>query len=62
MGVVTAVVAAPVLAGQLSGLSPYDPVAYLAAALVLAVIALLASLLPAHRATRVEPVETLRVE
>jgi ABC-type antimicrobial peptide transport system permease subunit len=42
--------------------SPLDPVTYCAVSLVLAAAALLASYIPAHRATTIEPVEALRVE
>jgi ABC-type antimicrobial peptide transport system permease subunit len=42
--------------------SPLDPVTYCAVSLVLAAAALLASYVPARRATTIEPVEALRVE
>jgi predicted permease len=42
--------------------SPLDPTTYCAVSLVLAVSALLASYVPARRATAIEPVEALRVE
>jgi predicted permease len=43
-------------------ISPTDPVAYSAAPVVLIVAALLASYIPARRAARMDPVETLRLE
>ena len=46
----------------LFGVSPTDPTTYLAASLDLVVAAALASYLPAHRATRINPMETLRAE
>jgi predicted permease len=46
----------------LFGVSPLDPVAFAAMPLVLAVVAVLASYLPARRAAAVDPVETLRAE
>jgi predicted permease len=46
----------------LFNVTPTDPVAYSVAAIVLAGTALLASLVPAHRASRVSPMTTLREE
>jgi predicted permease len=46
----------------LFGVSPADPATYLAACTALVAAAALASYLPAHRATRINPVETLRAE
>jgi putative ABC transport system permease protein len=42
--------------------SPLDPITYCAVSVVLAAAAVLASYLPARRATAIEPVEALRVE
>src|SRR5690606_4381425 len=53
---------ARVLAGLVYGVSPRDPVAFVLAPAVLIAIALLATLVPARRATRVDPVEALRAE
>ena len=42
--------------------SPVDPLTYIGVSLVLVAAALVASYIPAHRATTIEPVEALRVE
>jgi ABC-type lipoprotein release transport system permease subunit len=51
-----------VLRGLLFETTPLDPPTLLAAAAVLVGAALLATWLPARRATRVDPVEVLRAE
>jgi putative ABC transport system permease protein len=50
------------LTAQLYQISPHDPFLLGAAAVVLAVAALLACLLPARRATRIDPIQALRTE
>jgi ABC-type antimicrobial peptide transport system permease subunit len=46
----------------LFGISPRDPLTYVAVAVVLSVVSLLAMLVPALRATRVDPMIALRAE
>ena len=51
-----------VLAGQLYGISARDPFTYAAVALLLGTVAFTATWLPARRATRVDPMISLRSE
>jgi putative ABC transport system permease protein len=62
LGIVGDVGVLRLLAGQLYGVSPTDVSAIGLAALGLSVIALLACWLPARRATKVDPIATLRCE
>ena len=50
------------VSGLLYQVSPFDPMALTGAAAVLATAAMLASYLPARRATRVAPLDALRSE
>jgi predicted permease len=60
LGAVGAVALRTVVAGQLYGVKPLDPAVMAAAVVTLAVVGLLACVLPARRATRVDPVIVLR--
>jgi predicted permease len=62
IGVPLALAGSRLLAGQLYGVSAYDPLALSAALMVLTISALLAGYLPARRAVRVDPLAALRVE
>jgi predicted permease len=65
-GVTVGLVGSLVMAGLLSSLlfnvAPRDPVTFGPVSALLTLVALLASFLPAHRATRVDPVVSLRYE
>jgi putative ABC transport system permease protein len=51
-----------VIRSFLFGLSPFDPVTYAAVAGVIALAGLLATVYPARKATRIDPVAALRCE
>ena len=60
VGTAAAVAASGAIRGVLLGVSPLDPVAYLVAALVLVGASAAAMYVPASRAARVNPAQTLR--
>jgi predicted permease len=60
IGLGGAVLMTPVMAGLLYGVGPVDPVTYTAVSIALAGVTLLATYLPARRASRVQPIIALR--
>jgi ABC-type antimicrobial peptide transport system permease subunit len=62
VGILLSVELSLAIRSQLFGVTDMAPSAYLAAAGLLAMIVVLASLAPAIRATRMDPVELLRAE
>jgi putative ABC transport system permease protein len=62
LGVGIAIAISRVLASFLFGVQPRDPVTFIVVAAVLSIIALLATYIPALRASRVDPMAALRYE
>jgi putative ABC transport system permease protein len=61
LGVAGAAVATRLLRSRLYQVGPGDPITFVFVGVVLAMVALVASFLPARAALRVDPVEALRV-
>lgn len=62
LGVAGALALGRVLAGLIYGIAAYDPLTFAAVATLLAAVALLASIIPAYRAAKIEPTRALREE
>ena len=62
IGLVASLIFSRLLKNQLFGVSAFDPLTFVVTALVLIAAALLATYIPARRATRVDPMEALRHE
>ncbi len=62
VGLVVAMALGRLMSSLLFGVSPMDPVAYVAAVAVTIAAAALASYVPARRAATIDPIETLRAE
>jgi ABC-type antimicrobial peptide transport system permease subunit len=59
-GVTAALLLTRVMETLIFGIKTYDPAVFGGVALLLSVIALVAALVPAHRATRVNPLDAVR--
>ncbi len=62
VGLVAALALTRVLKSLLFSVSPHDPVSYVAVTVMLAFVALLAILVPARAAMKIEPMSALRME
>jgi predicted permease len=62
VGIAAALALGRLLTSQLYQISPHNPVLLIATVLMLGLVALLACLLPARRATQVDPIQALRTE
>jgi predicted permease len=62
LGGILAALVTRLLSGLLYGISPLDPLAWATVAATLAAVALLATLIPARRAARVDPLVAIRTE
>lgn len=61
-GLLASLLISRTLASLLFGISPDDPLTFVAVALLLVVVALVATWIPARRATQIDPLEALRYE
>ena len=62
VGLVAAIGLAQLVRHFLFGLAPWDPMTFVGVPLLLLSVAALAALIPARRASRVDPVDALRYE
>jgi hypothetical protein len=60
IGLAGGALAASVIRSELFETGPFDPLAFGSATLVLALVAIAAVCIPAHRSTRIDPIETIR--
>ena len=62
MGIITSLGLTRTVRGLIFDISPLDPLTFVSAPAALLAVALLASYLPARRATKIDPMEALRHE
>jgi predicted permease len=62
LGIPATLLATRTIKSQLFGLSPTDPLTFIAAALIISLVTLIAAWFPARRATKVDPMVALRYE
>jgi len=62
VGVIASLLLNRLIANQLWGVQPHDPTTIASAAVIMATVSALACLIPAKRATRVDPLVALRYE
>ena len=62
LGVIAAIALSRLVASLLFGVPPTDPLTFTVVALLLVIVGVAANTLPAYRATKVEPAQTLREE
>ena len=62
IGLIGAMLMGRVMANLVFGVKTTDPTTFLAVSALLAAVALMATVMPAYRATRVDPMKTLRDE
>jgi predicted permease len=62
LGLITAITVSRLLVSFLYGISATDALTFFATIVVLTIVAFIASLIPAHRATKVDPIIALRYE
>jgi putative ABC transport system permease protein len=61
-GLLASIALGRLLASRIHGLSPIEPLILLGVVLLFSTVALLACYIPAHRATRVDPMVALKYE